>query len=153
MTLFLAIEVVILAQSLNTFIIPPPHIIGLYKRINYTSSFSTSSGFCNGSPLKELNNLILHFQIIIEAIEEPQHQRQKDRPHALHVQASRILCANYRSLETGSKADLAKCLESFQDSPLFFGTDFPNLSSDIPVVCDKMIQHATGKNSFLESNW
>jgi hypothetical protein len=32
----------------------------------------------------------------------------------------------------------------FQDSELFFGTDFPNASSDIPIVCDKMVRHATG---------
>lgn len=84
------------------------------------------------------------FRIIIEATEEIQHQRQRDRPRALHVQASRILGANYRSLETGSKADLAKCLECFQETQLFFGTDFPNTATDIPVVCDKLIQHATG---------
>ncbi len=53
-------------------------------------------------------------QVIIDAIEEPRHKCQKDRPKSLHVQASRILCANYRTIETGSKADLAKCLESFQ---------------------------------------
>ena len=78
--------------------------------------------------------------------EAAQHQRvQKDRPRALHVQASRILCANYRSLETGSKADLAKCLESFQNASFFFGTEFPNSINDIPPVCDKMVKHATGK--------
>ena len=77
--------------------------------------------------------------------EAAQHQRQKDRPRALHVQASRILCANYRSLETGSKADLAKCLESFQNASFFFGTEFPNSINDIPAVCDKMVKHATGK--------
>ena len=84
------------------------------------------------------------FQIIIEAVEEASHQRQKDRPRALHVQASRILCANYRSLETGSKADLAKCLESFQNASFFFGTEFPNSINDIQIVCDKMVKHATG---------
>ena len=59
-------------------------------------------------------------------------------------QVSRILAANYRSLETGSKADLARVLEGFQSSGLFFGTEFPNYPTDIPTVCDKMINHATG---------
>jgi hypothetical protein len=86
----------------------------------------------------------IFLQVIVEAVEEAQHQRQRDRPRAMHVQASRILCANYRSLETGSKADLATCLESFQDASLFFGTDFPNTCTDIPIVCDKLVQHATG---------
>jgi hypothetical protein len=31
-----------------------------------------------------------------------------------------------------------------QDSELFFGTEFPNHSSDISIVCDKMVRHATG---------
>ena len=46
---------------------------------------------------------------------------------------------------TGSKADLAKCLETFQNASFFFGTEFPNSMSDIPIVCDKMVKHATGK--------
>ena len=70
----------------------------------------------------------------------------------MHVQASRILASNYRGLETGSKADLAKCLNKFQDSQLFYGTDYPNKPGDIPVVCDKMIDHATGKDDVLYKN-
>ena len=77
-------------------------------------------------------------------MEEAMHERQRDRPRSLHVQASRIVCANYRSLETGSKADLAKCLETFQNASFFFNTEFPNSFPDIPVVCDKMVKHATG---------
>ena len=74
---------------------------------------------------------------------------QRDRPNALHLQISRILAANYRSLETGSKADLARVLDQFQKSQLFFGTDFPNYPNDIPTVCDKMMQHATGRRKSL----
>ena len=32
-----------------------------------------------------------------------QQTRQKDRPKSLHIQASRVVAANYRSLETGTK--------------------------------------------------
>lgn len=85
------------------------------------------------------------FRIIVEALEaEALHDRQRDRPRALHLQASRILCANYRSLETGTKADLAKCLDTFQEASFFFNTEFPNAFPDIPVVVDKMVKHATG---------
>ncbi len=34
--------------------------------------------------------------------------------------------------------------KNFQDSELFFGTEFPNDSGDIPIVCDKLVRHATG---------
>lgn len=71
--------------------------------------------------------------------------RQRDRPQSLHLQISRILAANYRSLETGSKADLARVLDQFQRNSLFFGTEFPNYPNDISTVCDKMVQHATGE--------
>ena len=56
--------------------------------------------------------------MIIEASEEEQNSAkfrgQNDRPKCLHVHATNIVAANYRSHETGSKADLAKCLNSFQ---------------------------------------
>ena len=71
---------------------------------------------------------------------------QKDRPRALHLQVSRILAANYRSIETGSRADLALCIDQFQKSDMFFGTDFPNdASKDFQIVCDKFVRHATGR--------
>ena len=47
-------------------------------------------------------------------------RHQDDRPSSMHLQASRIVAANYRSHETGTKADLAKCLNSFQVSALPF---------------------------------
>jgi hypothetical protein len=39
----------------------------------------------------------------------------------------------------------------FQDSELFFGTNFPNAVDDIPVVCDKMVRHATGSDDIRPS--
>ncbi len=81
-------------------------------------------------------------QILVEAPEET--PRQRDRPRSLQLQVSRVVAANYRSRETGSRANLAGTLDHFQRSDLFFGTDFPNYPADIPTVCDKMLQHATG---------
>ncbi len=63
------------------------------------------------------------------------------------MQVSRVLAANYRSRETGSRADLAGVLEQFQRSGLFFGTEFPCRPADIPTVCDKLLQHAVGKQA------
>ena len=92
-------------------------------------------------------------QIIFESQEE-HHLKQRERPRAMHVQASRILASNYRGLDTGSKADLVKCLNKFQQSPLFNQhqppeAEFPNQACDIPVMCDKMISHASGTNPQL----
>ena len=68
----------------------------------------------------------------------------------MHVQASRILASNYRGLDTGSKADLVKCINKFQQSPLFQNNkEFPNQPCDIPVLCDKMISHASGIMCYL----
>lgn len=88
---------------------------------------------------------ITSFQIIIEAADDA--PEQKDRPKSLHLQVSRVLAANYRSLETGSKADLAETLETFQKSSLYYGTDFPNCPTDVPTVCDKFLNHATGQDT------
>ncbi|XP_059079286.1 bridge-like lipid transfer protein family member 3B isoform X2 [Tigriopus californicus] len=85
------------------------------------------------------------FRIIMDAADDA--PEQKDRPKSLHLQVSRVLAANYRSLETGSKADLAETLETFQKSSLYYGTDFPNCPTDLPTVCDKLLNHATGQDS------
>ena len=52
--------------------------------------------------------------------------------------------ANYRSRDTGSRADLAAALDRFQQSSLFFGAAFPSRPSDPAVVHQKLITHATG---------
>ncbi len=79
------------------------------------------------------------------------HPLQRDRPRSLHVQVSRLMAANYRSRETGSRADLATALEQCQRSDLFFGTDFPNYPRDLPTICDKMVQHAIGRDDVGEA--
>jgi len=94
-------------------------------------------------------------RIIFESQEE-HHLKQRERPRAMHVQASRILASNYRGLDTGSKADLVKCLNKFQQSPLFNQhqppeAEFPNQACDIPVLCDKMISHASGCDDGIKS--
>ena len=43
------------------------------------------------------------------------------------------------------RADLARCIEEFQKTDMFFGTDFPNdPTKDFQTVCDKFVRHATG---------
>ena len=46
------------------------------------------------------------------------------------------------------RADLARCIEEFQKTDMFFGTDFPNdATKDFQTVCDKFVRHATGADS------
>ena len=86
------------------------------------------------------------FRIALDADEENfQRTKQKDRPKSLHIQASRVLASNYRSLDTGTKADLSKCLDVFHKSSLYTGNGFPNMPSDIPIICDAMVQHVEGE--------
>ena len=82
------------------------------------------------------------FRVVLDADEENfQHSKQKDRPKSLHIHASRILASNYRSLDTGTKADLSKCLDFFRKSTFYTENSFPTISSDIPIICDVMVQH------------
>ena len=82
------------------------------------------------------------FRVVLDADEENfQHTKQKDRPKSLHIHASRILASNYRSLDTGTKADLSKCLDVFRKSSFYTANGFPNMPGDIPIICDAMIQH------------
>jgi len=81
----------------------------------------------------------------------PQKIESPLKPDFLQIQASKISLANYRSLETGSRADLATVLDLFQRSPLFFGADFPSKPGDVNVVCQKFINHATGDDAVREA--
>ena len=82
------------------------------------------------------------FRVVLDADEENfQHSKQKDRPKSLHIHASRILASNYRSLDTGTKADLSRCLDVFRKSSFYTENSFPTMSSDIPIICDVMVQH------------
>ena len=69
------------------------------------------------------------------------------RPSSLQISASKISLANYRSLETGSRADLATALDRFQQSSMFFGGSFPCQRSDPSIVCEKFWSHATGSDN------
>ena len=152
----------VILQFLCYFAVPPPKLFAYFNPIqlsvdpltflwlnafalNLQRSVKMLSVEQSEPPYLDVKIEAIMFRIIVEALEaEALHDRQRDRPRALHLQASRILCANYRSLETGTKADLAKCLDTFQDASFFFNTEFPNAFADIPVVADKMVKHATG---------
>ena len=72
------------------------------------------------------------------------------RPSSVQISASKISISNYRSLDTGTRADLANALDKFQQSPLFFGGSFPSHSSDPSVVTEKFWSHATGTDTVRE---
>ena len=72
------------------------------------------------------------------------------RPENLQISASKVSLSNYRSLEAGSRADLANTLDKFQQSTMFFGVSFPCSSSDPSVVCEKFWSHATGADNVRE---
>ena len=65
---------------------------------------------------------------------------------------ARVSLANYRSRDTGSRADLAAALDKFQQSSLFFGAAFPSRPSDPAVVHQKLVTHATGEDCLGQSN-
>jgi hypothetical protein len=72
---------------------------------------------------------------------------QRDRPKSLCFQVTRVTVTNVRSLEQSSRADLAKCVDSFHMGSLFFGSDFPSQPSDFYVVTQKFLDHiSTGDN-------
>ncbi|VEN47609.1 unnamed protein product [Callosobruchus maculatus] len=69
------------------------------------------------------------------------HPTQKDRPKCLSFQVTRAIITNVRSLEQSSRADLAKCVDSFHMGSLFFGTEFPSQPGDFYIVTQKFIDH------------
>ena len=69
------------------------------------------------------------------------------RPSSLLISASKVSLSNYRSLESGCRADLANSLDKFQQSPMFFGGSFPSSSSDPGIVTEKFWSHATGSDN------
>lgn len=83
-------------------------------------------------------------QVVLESSVE--HLSQRDRPKSLHVQASRVTVTNVRSTrDSCSRADLAKCVHSFQLGSLFFGSDFPSKPGEYHVVNKKFIKHLEGE--------
>ena len=73
------------------------------------------------------------------------------RPSSLQISASKISLSNFRSLESGSRADLANTLDKFQQSPMFFGGSFPCSPGDPGIVHEKFWSHATGADSVRDS--
>ncbi|XP_044747939.1 UHRF1-binding protein 1 [Coccinella septempunctata] len=69
------------------------------------------------------------------------HVNQKDRPKILNFQVTRATVTNVRSLEQSSRADLAKCVDSFHMGSLFFGSGFPSDPSDFYIVTQKFLDH------------
>ncbi|KAJ9601040.1 hypothetical protein L9F63_000775, partial [Diploptera punctata] len=75
------------------------------------------------------------------------HPNQRDRPKSLHLQVSRATVTNVRSMEHSSRADLAKCIDTYQLGSLFYGADFPSIPNDFHVVTDKFLKHVEGTDN------
>jgi hypothetical protein len=72
-----------------------------------------------------------------------------ERPRSLQLQVSRLVCSNYRSIDNGSRADLAACLEKIQggssecDGGLCFASAFPARDDDLSPISETLLKHAT----------
>lgn len=75
------------------------------------------------------------------------HHTQRDRPKSLHLQVTRATITNVRSLEHSSRADLAKCVDSFYMGSLFFGSDFPSQPDDYYIVTQKFLDHISATDN------
>lgn len=72
---------------------------------------------------------------------------QRDRPKSLVFQVTRVTITNVRSLEQSSRADLAKCVDSFHMGSLFFGTEFPSSPNDFYIVTQKFLDHIAASDN------
>lgn len=88
-------------------------------------------------------------QVIFESHTE--HPNQRDRPKSLQFQVSRASLTNVRSVEHSSRADLAKCIDTYQLGSLFYGVEFPSLTDEYHVVTDKFLKHAAGTDNVRTS--
>lgn len=85
------------------------------------------------------NNNIIYLKVTFETSVE--YHNQRDRPKTLNFQVTRVTITNVRSLEQSSRADLAKCVDSFHMGSLFFGTEFPSHPNDLYIVTQKFLDH------------
>lgn len=85
------------------------------------------------------------FQITFESAID--HVNQRDRPKILSFQVTRATITNVRSLEQSSRADLAKCVDSFHMGSLFFGSEFPSQSTDFYIVTQKFLDHISASDN------
>ncbi|XP_049825652.1 UHRF1-binding protein 1-like isoform X2 [Aethina tumida] len=76
-----------------------------------------------------------------------EHPNQRDRPKCLSVQVTRATITNVRSLEQSSRADLAKCVDSFHMGSLFFGSEFPSKPDDFYIVTQKFLDHISSSDN------
>lgn len=76
-----------------------------------------------------------------------EYHSQQNRPKTLTFQVTRATVTNVRSIEQSSRADLAKCVDSFHMGSLFFGSDFPSDSSDFYIVTQKFLDHISAKDN------
>ncbi|XP_066140854.1 bridge-like lipid transfer protein family member 3B isoform X1 [Euwallacea fornicatus] len=97
---------------------------------------------------KDPHNNFTYIDIKIEAIlprlnfeSTDEYHNQRDRPKCLSIQVTRATITNVRSLEHSSRADLAKCIDSFYMGSLFFGSDFPSQTDDFYLVTQKFLNH------------
>ncbi|KAK3865682.1 hypothetical protein Pcinc_028724 [Petrolisthes cinctipes] len=78
---------------------------------------------------------------------------QRDRPHSMQVQVSRVVLSNTRPPDPtlpGSLASLAAGLEAAQQGDLFFASNFPASSQDFQPICHKFLKHAMGDDNVRE---
>ncbi|XP_033611265.1 UHRF1-binding protein 1-like isoform X3 [Cryptotermes secundus] len=101
---------------------------------------------------------LMHMDVKLEAImprvifeSSADHPNQRDRPKSLHFQVSRASVTNVRSMEHSSRADLAKCIDTYQLGSLFYGADFPALPDDYHVVTEKFLRHVAGTDNVRSS--
>lgn len=72
-----------------------------------------------------------------------------ERPRSLQLQVSRLVCSNYRSIDSGSRADLVACLEKIQGGSsdcaagLCFASAFPAKDNDLSPISETLLMHAT----------
>ncbi|KAK3923200.1 UHRF1-binding protein 1-like [Frankliniella fusca] len=140
------------------FPLPPPKF---YVQLNpiqvyfdvlsvlWANSFALNLHQSLQKSVTEMNSSLPYVDVKIEAVmpriimeSSTEHLSQRDRPKSLHIQASRVTVTNVRSTQDScSRADLAKCVHTFQLGSLFFGSDFPSKPGEYHVVNKKFISH------------
>ncbi|KAI4463582.1 hypothetical protein MML48_4g00014003 [Holotrichia oblita] len=146
------------------FPLPPPKF---YVRLNpiqvvfdvdsclWLNSFALNlhQSLQNGKSNEPANGLT-YIDVKIEAIlpritfeSTRDYATQRDRPKSLTFQVTRATITNVRSLEQSSRADLAKCVDSFHMGSLFFGSEFPSTTSDFYIVTQKFLDHISATDN------
>ncbi|ERL88604.1 hypothetical protein D910_05989 [Dendroctonus ponderosae] len=110
-------------------------LLNLYRSLLTTEAKDSASSFTYIDIKVEAILPRLNFESTAE------YHNQRDRPKCLSMQVTRATITNVRSLEHSSRADLAKCIDSFSMASLFFGTDFPSKVGDFYVVTEKFLDH------------